>query len=141
MIKIDGIKYPVNWVQGLKNSFEILNGNNAGRIQNTGDMFLDPMGTFFNYDGTIIQGKDCTAEQWDELFLVLANPLGEHEVVLPFNQGYMKWKFYISSGVRDCIKITEGENVRWANTIAVKFIAMESQWLAGDELQGYKKGV
>lgn len=141
MIQIDGIKYPVSWQQGIKCSFEILNGSNTGRLQNTGDMFLDPIGTFFNYDGTIIQGKSCTAEKWDELLLVLANPLSEHEVILPFNQGYMTWKFYISSGERDCIQIKEGKNIRWANTIAVKFIAMESQWLAGGELQGYTKGV
>ncbi len=141
MIKIDGIEYPVNWKQGVKCSFEILNGNNAGRIQNTGAMFMDPIGTFFNYEGTIIQGKDCTTEVWDDILLILANPMGEHEIVLPFNQGTMVWKYYISSGARDCIKIAEDGKVRWANTIEVKFVAMESQWPAGGELQGYTKGV
>ncbi len=141
MIKIDDVEYNVNWQEKLKCGFEILNGGNSGRLQNTGDMYLDPIGTFFNYEGIVIRGKNCTAEEWDRLFLVLANPLGEHTVVLPLNQGYMTWKFYISSGYRECIKIIEGEETRWADTINLKLTAMDSQWLAGGELQGYMEGV
>lgn len=141
MIKIDEVEYKVTWKEKLKCGFEILNGGNTGRLQNTGDMYLDPIGTFFNYEGTIMQNKDCSAEEWDNFLLVLANPLSEHMVTVPFNQGYMTWKFYISSGARDCIKIVTGQEIRWANTLDVKFTAMESQWPAGGELQGYTEGV
>lgn len=139
MIKIDGKEYNVNWAENFESSFEILNGENTGRLQNTGDMFIDPVGTFFNFAGTIIQGAGCDKNEWDDLLMTLANPLSEHTVVVPFNQGTMEWQFYVSSGKRNLKKITD-EN-RWARTIEVKLIAMRSQWLAGGSLQGYTEGV
>lgn len=139
MIEIDGVQYNVNWAEGFESSFEILNGQNTGRLQNSGDMFLDPIGTFFNFSGTIVQSPQCSLDEWDNLLMTLANPLSEHTVIVPFNQGVMEWQFYVSSGKRSLKRITS-EN-RWARTIDVKLIAMRSQWSAGGRLQGYTKGV
>ena len=141
MIEIDGIKYNAEW---KKNSFEqtadILNGNNAGRLQNTGDMFLDPMGTFFNNTAVIRRGDKCTDDEWDNLFMVFADPLGEHTVKVPFNQGYLTCQIYMSQTKRTLIDQKYNKN-KWANEFSITFTAMESQWLAGGELQGYTEGV
>lgn len=138
MIKIDGIEYEnVSW---KNNSFEqtadILNGNNAGRLQNTGDMFLDPIGTFFNNTGTIMRNPECSDKEWDELFIILSNPLSEHLVLVPFNQGYLETKIYVSQIKRKLINQKNQKN-KWQSTYTVTFTAMESHWLAGGYLQGY----
>lgn len=142
MIKIDGIEYKnVDWAQ---NSFEqtadILNGNNAGRLQNTGDMYLDPIGTFFNNSGTIIRNAECSDMEWDELFIVLSNPLSEHLVSVPFNQGYLETKIYVSQVKRKLVYQKNQKN-KWSGSYAVTFTAMDSHWLAGRNLTGYKEGV
>lgn len=141
MIEIDGIIFNAEW---QSNSFEqtadILNGDNAGRLQNTGDMFLDPIGTFFNNNGTIVRAKECDDTEWDDLFRTLSNPLGEHTVKVPFDQGNLTTQIYVSQIKRKLIKQSCGRN-KWASTYAVTFTAMESQWLAGGNLQGYEEGV
>lgn len=135
MIRIDNVEYKANWLKGLKPKFEIINGDNSGRLQGNKDMYLEYVGTFFNFEGTLIQAHDCTNREWDELLMVLANPINDHTITVPFNQGTMTWQFYISSGERDLIKITEDGN-RWAKTIKVTLTAMRAQWLAGSTIQG-----
>ena len=135
MITIDNTEYKASWKKGFKPKFEIINGDNSGRLQGNKDMYLEYVGTFFNFDGTLIQDRDCTAEEWDSLLAVLANPINDHTVTVPFNQGTMTWQFYISSGERELIKVNEDGN-RWARTIKVTLTAMRAQWLAGGQIQG-----
>ena len=141
LIEIDGIKYNAEWqANSFEQTADILNGDNAGRLQNTGDMFLDPIGTFFNNSGTIQRGKQCTDEEWDNLFRVLSNPLGEHTVAVPFDQGYLTTQIYMSQAKRKLIKQRNNRN-KWSTSYVVTYTAIESQWLAGGELQGYTEGV
>lgn len=135
MIKIDNIEYKANWADDFKRKFEIINGDNSGRLQGNKDMYLEYVGTFFNFEGTIIQGKNCTNDEWDELLMVLANPINDHTVTIPFNQSTMTWQFYISSGEQGLIKVTDDGN-RWARTIQVTLTSMYAQWLAGSDIQG-----
>ena len=141
MLEIDGIKYNAEWKsKSFEQTADILNGNNAGRLQNTGEMFLDPIGTFFNNSGTIIRKPSCSDEEWDDLFLIFADPLGEHTVKIPFNQGYLKTTIYVSQIKRKLIDQKFNRN-KWESQYTVTFTAMESQWLAGGKLEGYTKGV
>ena len=71
MIKIDGVEYKATWLQGLKQSAEILNGEGTGRLQGTGEMYIEPLGTFLNHAGTLHKDSDCTEAEWSNLFLVL----------------------------------------------------------------------
>jgi len=140
MLIIDGVTYSAEWETGnYIQTAEILNGANAGRLQNTGDMFLDPMGTFFNSSGTILK-SGCSTEEWDALFRVLCNPLGEHTVEIPFDQGWLETKIYISTAQRRLLRREKNRNV-WGNSYEITFTAMDSQWPAGKELTGYRKGV
>lgn len=135
MILIDNKQHKANWSKDFNRKFEIINGDNSGRLQGNKDMYLEPMGTFFNFDGTLIQERGCSADEWEELIMVLANPLNEHTVTVPFGNSTMTWQFYISSGEQKLKQVTEDGN-RWARTIKITLTAMYAQWLAGDEIQG-----
>lgn len=135
MIKIDNVEYNANWMNDFTRTFEIINGDNSGRLQNTKEMYLEYVGTFFNFEGTLIQTRECTPEEWDRLLMVLANPINDHTVTVPFNQGTMTWKFYISSGAQGLKRITDDGN-RWARSIKVTLTAMGAQWFAGKNIEG-----
>ncbi len=137
MIYIDEIGYNAEWeANSFEQSADILNGENTGRFQNTGDMFLDPIGTFFNNTGVIIRGRECSDTEWDSLFRVLSNPIGEHSVRVPFDQGYLQTQIYVSQAKRKLIKRLNEKN-KWSTSYQVTFTAMSSQWLAGGNLTGY----
>ena len=140
MLVIDDITFNAEWEYGnYTQTAEIMNGSNAGRLQNTAEMYLDPIGTFFNSTGTILKGG-CNDSEWDSLFRVLCDPMGEHTVKIPFDQGYMTTKIYISSAQRTLIKRTKERNI-WSKKFKVTFTAMESEWLAGKSLTNYRVGV
>lgn len=127
-IKIDNISFPAEWV---KNSFtlsaEIMNGEKSGRKQNR-NMFLQYLGTFYNFSGTVVKQKRCTNTQWEMLFTLLSNYHNVHNIEVPFAQGYMKCDVYISS-----IKRNYANNIkRWKKTFDVQFTVMISQAKAKD---------
>jgi hypothetical protein len=134
---IDGRNFNVEWSSDLKVQFEILNGSNTGRLQQTGDMYLDYIGTFYNFSGEVIKLPSCTEEEWDEFIEYISNPINAHKVKVPFKQGYMLWDFYVSSGEVGIKKIQKDGKVIKTKTIPLNLVAMKSQWLAGQELKGY----
>lgn len=142
MIIIDGITYNAEWVHSeLKRKAEIINGDNSGRLQGDKDMYLEYVGTFFNYTGKIIRGKGCTDGEWDDLYMKLVNPVNDHRVKVPFNQGWLTEKIYISSIEQGLIKQSVDSNGKarnkWESTINITFTAMYSQWLASGSLKGF----
>lgn len=140
-IKIDGIIWPVNWVaDSVKISADILNGDNSGRMQGSKNMYLEYVGTFYNVEGQIIRGKNCTNAQWDALFETLTDPINQHTLEFPYKQGYMTQLVYIAS-VNRTLKKQDQHTNKWQSTIDVKFVAMRSMRMAGSSLKGYKAGV
>ena len=140
MIRIDEKNYNVEWVKNsLEQIADIINGDESGRLQGDKSMYLDYVGTFFNHKGQIRRGKNCTDEEWDNLFLVLANPINDHSVDFPFGQDTIIIRIYISQVVRKLVKLTADSNV-WTKVYDITFTAMESNWLAGDNLIGIAGG-
>lgn len=138
MITIDGKEYNAKWVlNSLEQTADIINGDNSGRLQGTKSMYLDYVGTFFNHTAKIRRNNDCTDDEWDELYLIFANPINEHTVTFPFGQGKLKTDVYVSQIKRKFIAKRFERNV-WSTEYDITFTAMESQWLAGDEITGYK---
>lgn len=135
MIRIDNVNYKASWSKDFKRKFEIINGDNSGRLQGNKDMFLEYVGTFYNFEGTLLQDRNCTADEWDKLLMTLANPINDHTVTVPFNQGTMTWRFYVSSGEQELKLITVDGN-RWARAIKVTLTAMYAQHLAGGNIRG-----
>lgn len=141
MVIIDGVTFNAEW---KSDSFEvtadIINGDESGRLQGNKDMYLDYVGTFFNSGGEIVRKRECTDEEWSNLFLTLSNPINNHTVIIPFLQGYLQTEVYISQ-VKSKLKNRMLGRNKWSSSYSVTYTAMESQWLAGRELQGYTKGV
>ncbi len=136
MIVIDNIAYNAEWViNTLKQTADIINGDNSGRLQGDKSMYLDYVGTFFNHTGQIRRCKNCSNEEWDNLFLHLSNPINDHSIILPFGQGKISTRIYISKVERTLIKI-DGTSHIWSKVYDITLTAMESQWLAGSDIEG-----
>lgn len=136
MITIDDVRYNAEWVSNtLEQTADIINGDNSGRMQGSKSMFLDYVGTFFNHTGQIHRGSSCSDEEWDRLYLALANPINDHTVTVPFGQKEITSKIYISQIKRKLIKRTEDRTV-WGKVYDVTLTAVESQWLAGGNIRG-----
>ena len=132
MITIDGKTYKVEWVaDSFKRKAEILNGENSGRLQGTGAMFLEYVGTFFNFSGQIVKNTACSDEEWNEFYEVLSNPINKHIVTVPFGNDTMTAEIYISRVEQTLRRKTRDGKNKWANVIDVSLVATESQWLAG----------
>lgn len=136
---IDGKKYNAEFLRPLTLNNEILNGENSGRLQNTGSMYLEYIGTFPNYSGTIYRSQKCTDEEWiDLIFNVLSNPKNDHEIVVPYGNGYLTARFYISAVKSDLIIVNPSNN--WSKKIQVKLTPINSVWLEGKSVVGYTEG-
>lgn len=136
MINVDGIKYNVEWVSdSLKNDVQILNGDGSGRLQGTGRMYLVYLGTYYNYSGEIIKGKNCTDTEWNNFFRVLSNPKNNHFITFPFDDGTITQEVCISQLSRN-LKFIKETN-KWQRILSVNFIAIEPLWLYGENLKGY----
>lgn len=139
MITIDNVNYNASWsMKGYKQTADILNGDQSGRLQGTKSMYLQYVGTFFNSIGTIRRERNCTDTEWNSLFRVLSNPENDHTVKIPFDDGYMITEIYVSKCERTLL--SEKPKRVWSKTYEVTFTAMDSQWLAGGTLQGYSEG-
>lgn len=137
MITIDGAVYNAEWKSNsLEVTADIINGDESGRLQGTKSMYLDYVGTFFNTTGEIVRARECSNDEWDSLFLALSNPINKHTVEIPFLQGVLRTSVYISQVKTKLIGQNFGGN-RWAGSYSVTYTAIDSQWLAGQSIQGY----
>lgn len=136
MIKIDGKNYNINWVaDSLKQTADILNGQDSGRLQGTYNMYLQYGATFLNHKGDIVKSSGCTKEEWNDVFRVLMNPKNDHTVTFPFDDGEIELKVYIAKIERG-LKLIKETN-KWTNVYSVSFTAMNPSWKVDKSLQGY----
>lgn len=135
MIKIDNVNHKATWLQGLEQSADILNGEGSGRLQGSGKMYLEYVGTFINHKGTLRRDSNCTDAEWNALFLTLINPKNDHTVSFPFgvNQTLIQ-KVYISQVVRS-LKYMKDTNT-WEKTIDVSFVAQDPAWTPNGTIKG-----
>lgn len=135
MINIDGVEHKATWLKGLEQTADILNGEKSGRLQGSHNMYLEYVATFFNHKGIIRRDTACTEKEWDDLFLVLANPINRHSVAFPFgvNQTLIQ-EIYISQAKRALLYIKETN--KWENVISVTFTAMAPAWCPNGVIRG-----
>lgn len=135
MITIDGLKHKATWSQGLEQTADILNGENSGRLQATGKMHLEYIGTYLNHKGDLHRDADCTDEEWDALFRTLSNPVNKHKGSFPFGKNQvLEQEVYISQVKRD-LKYIKETNV-WSNIYSVTFTAISPAWLPNGSIKG-----
>lgn len=120
---IDGIEYQDINVASLDRSFAVLDGPNAGRVMNY-DMKRDVGGTFYNYS-LAIDPNYSDLKQYDELYEVLSAPDDSHTIVMPYGQGTLTFKAYVTNGNDSLIQKRPTFN-KW-NNLRFNFIAMSPQ--------------
>lgn len=137
MITIDNNKYNAEWVHNeFEQTADIINGDNSGRLQGTKSMYLDYVGTFFNHTGKIRRTRECSDVEWYKLFRVLSNPINKHTVILPFDGSTIKTTVYISQVKRKLIRFNVDGAPIWSTEYDVTLTATDSQWLAGNDIEG-----
>lgn len=124
MFKVDGIEFTKAIVDKPKRSFQILDGENAGRQILTAKMERDVLGTFYNYSMNI-DSRFMSKEEYDQLYYLLSAPVDSHTIEVPFGQETLVYEAYVTNGTDELTSIRKKVN-NWAN-LSINFIAMEPQ--------------
>lgn len=111
MFSIDSIEFDAA-VVSLKRSFQVLDGENAGRTLD-GNMNRDVIGTFYNYSVEIDSSK-LTQIQYDELYEIISSPDEFHTLVMPYGQTTYTFLAYITTGSDDLMYVRDNKNY-WSN--------------------------
>lgn len=92
MFKVDGVRY--NMFCNVERVAEIRSSELSGILMDK-TYFNDPIGTYLSYTLTIVVpiGQET---YYSDLYEVLTNPVAEHEIELPYNQGTITIKGRIS---------------------------------------------
>lgn len=124
LFTVDGVSYKVRVpVGGLKRSFKVLDGDNAGRLLNA-EMTRDVLGTFYNYKLTI-ERDGSNLEDYDRLYDVLSSPIDSHTVSFPYGQEMLTFQAYVTGGDDSLIRKTKSGQY-WSG-LSLDFIAMKPQ--------------
>lgn len=122
--KVDGIEFTKAVVDKPKRSFQILDGENAGRQILTAKMERDVLGTFYNYSMNI-DSRFMSKEEYDALYELLSAPVDSHTIEVPYGQDSLIFEAYVTNGTDELTAIRKDSNM-WAN-LSINFIAMEPQ--------------
>ena len=119
LFTIDGVGYNVR-VTKLTRKFSVMDTEKSGRTMD-GEMYRDPIGTFFNYTMTIAPcGSD--ADAMDAFWEAICQPVASHVCVFPYGQKMLTQRMYVTSGEQDLTVISAGKSY-WGE-ISINFVAM-----------------
>lgn len=118
VFQLDGKTYNVH-VTSLTRKFSVLDNDTTKRVQ-TGDLYRDIIGTFYNYEMTIF-AESADQSDLNELWETLSQPVEYHICTFPYNNTVLTQKMYITSGDQALTRMTEDRNV-WGE-IKLSFIA------------------
>lgn len=121
-IIMDGVEYPNIHVVSIKRSFQVLDGENAGRVM-TGEMDRDIIGTYYNYSCEIDASAADRAE-YDRFYDAISAPVDSHEITMPFAQATLTFSAYVTNGEDELLSMFEDNE--WGN-LSFNFIAMAPQ--------------
>lgn len=120
---VDGVPYPRVNVTGLRRTFSVLDGPNAGRVMD-GGMRRDIIGTYYNYSMELTSDYSDLSE-YDALYEVLSAPVDSHTIVVPYGQETLTFEAYVANGEDELFHLQEGFR-KW-NGLTVNFIAVSPQ--------------
>lgn len=128
-VRINGVSYDVGVaISDYEETFNVLDGENAGRASISGRMIRDIIGTyighkvtFFNKGGTA--GNAAFDALWNDLLALSV----EDSVMLEAadGQNQIKYEAYYTTGSRKLKRVTDGVNY-W-DDLSVNFVPMEAQ--------------
>lgn len=116
---LDGVAYNVR-VTKLTRKFSVLDSDKTGRTQ-SGTMYRDVIGTFYNYAMTVEQ-KDGDAASMDAFWDAISQPAASHVCVFPYGQTTLTQQMYITGGEQDVRKLSSNKT-EWGE-LQLSFIAM-----------------
>lgn len=106
----------------IKRSFEVLDGENAGRVM-SGEMERDIIGTYYNYS-VEVDADEATAWEYDYFWQLISQPKDYHVITVPYGQDTLTFKAYVTQGSDELEYI--GNTNRWG-ALGFNFIAMAPQ--------------
>lgn len=116
---LNGVAYNVQ-VTKLTRKFSVMDSDKSGRTQN-GDMYRDPIGTFYNYTMTVEPYSGDTAAM-DAFWEAISQPVTSHVCTFPYGQNTLTQRMYITSGEQD-LRLLKPDAAYWGE-LTVNFIAM-----------------
>ncbi len=122
-LKLDGAAYPHIHVTGLKRSFSVLDGDNAGRVM-TGDMVRDVIGTYYNYT-LDIEPSGSDPGEYDRFYQAISAPVDSHLLEVPYAQGVLAFRAYVTGGEDGLLALYDAGN-EWGG-LSISFVAMSPQ--------------
>jgi hypothetical protein len=119
VFEMDGIAYNVS-VTSLRRKFSVMDRETSGRTQ-SGEMYRDILGVFFNYTMTVTQnGTD--RKSLEDFWEAISDPrYASHICVFPYGQKTITQRMYVTSGEQDLERMDETGN-HWGG-LQVNFIA------------------
>ena len=108
----------------LKETGDILTGKNTGRLQ-IGPMYIETIGTYYNYELVLHRRKSFPLERWDALFKVLTDPKSVHSISMLHDQGFLEFDAYISTVSRSIERKKKKTGETYWGDYSVKFTAMD----------------
>jgi len=120
---VDGVSYPGVNVLSIKRNFNVLDGENAGRVMD-GSMKRDIIGTYYSYSMELTSDYSSLAE-YDSLYEVLSAPVDSHTIVVPYGQGTLTFEAYVANGDDELLHNRPTFN-KW-NNLSFNFVAMGPQ--------------
>ena len=122
-ITLDGTTYPHIHFMSIKRTFQVLDGENAGRVID-GAMDRDVIGTYYNYS-VEVDSDDAAPEEYDAFYEQIFAPVDSHEIIVPYAQTTLTFRAYASNGQDDLEAMMDAQN-RWGG-LSFNFIAMSPQ--------------
>ena len=122
-IRIDGTLYPHIHFLSIKRSFQVLDGENAGRVM-TGDMERDVIGTYYNYS-VEVDADDAAPAEYDSFYEAISVPIDAHTIIVPYAQTTLTFQAYVTNGEDDLDYMMNNQN-RWGG-LKFNMIAMSPQ--------------
>lgn len=116
---LDGVSYNVQ-VTNLVRKFSVLDTDKSGRTLN-GEMYRDPVGTFYNYSMTV-SSVDGDIAAMDAFWDAISQPVSSHVCTFPYNQAMLTQRMYVTSGEQGVVRIS-GKKTYWGE-LTINFIAM-----------------
>lgn len=116
---MDGVAYNVH-VTKLTRKFSVLDSEKSGRTQN-GEMYRDPIGTFYNYTMTV-QARNSDNAALDAFWEAISQPVASHVCTFPYGQNTLTQRMYVTSGEQD-MRLLTNRAANWGE-VTVNFIAM-----------------
>lgn len=116
---LDGEAYNVN-VMSLKRLFEVKDTTSSVKMTQSGRIYRNPVGTYYNYQMTVRQ-RGSDRESLDAFWDAISQPVESHLCVFPYNQTILSQKMYVKTGSQDIVRLHD-DGAEWRD-ITIQFLA------------------